>query len=86
MFSYISLRVLDMDLSAPLPALSTNLPLCAPRRRYRLLAIDHGLLSFTEVAFADQWPVVMVTSPKRADLNMPLNEPLWAMREMPHIR
>ncbi|XP_043209318.1 transmembrane protein 62-like [Amphibalanus amphitrite] len=55
-------------------------------RRYRLLAIDHGLFSISEVEFADQWPVVMVTNPKRADFNMPLNEPLWSMREIPHIR
>ena len=60
--------------------------MCALRLRYRVLAIDHGLLSISEVDFADQWPVVMVTNPKRADLTMPLNEPLWAMREMPHIR
>ncbi|XP_037092202.1 transmembrane protein 62-like [Pollicipes pollicipes] len=55
-------------------------------RRYRLLAIDRGLLSFTDVDSGDQWPLVLVTSPKRAQLTMARNEPLWMMRESPHIR
>uniref|UniRef100_A0A9J7YMF5 Transmembrane protein 62 n=1 Tax=Cyprinus carpio carpio TaxID=630221 RepID=A0A9J7YMF5_CYPCA len=32
-------------------------------RRYRILAFDHDLLSFTDVTFED-WPAVLITNPK----------------------
>merc|ERR1719284_823595 len=32
-------------------------------RRYRLLAVDNGVLSFVDIKHGD-WPVVLVTNPK----------------------
>lgn len=43
--------------------------------RYRLLAIDNGLLSFTDVDHG-HWPVVLVTNPKKADFLAPKVEPV----------
>lgn len=39
-------------------------------RRYRILAVDNGLLSFTDQDHGS-WPAVLVTNPKRADFIAP---------------
>ncbi|CAG0923849.1 unnamed protein product [Notodromas monacha] len=54
-------------------------------RRFRLAAIDNGLLSHATVHFG-QWPIVLVTNPKDARYLLPLHEPLDLMRTSTHIR
>lgn len=39
-------------------------------RRYRVAAIDHGLLSFVDVNFGE-WPIVLITNPKNALFQIP---------------
>lgn len=39
-------------------------------RRYRILAVDNGLLSFTDQDHGS-WPAVVITNPKRADFMAP---------------
>uniref|UniRef100_A0A8C1XVJ1 Transmembrane protein 62 n=1 Tax=Cyprinus carpio TaxID=7962 RepID=A0A8C1XVJ1_CYPCA len=54
-------------------------------RRYRILAFDHDLLSFTDVTFED-WPAVLITNPKDAQYLHPGVEPLGRIRSSTHIR
>ncbi|TWW71827.1 transmembrane protein 62 [Takifugu flavidus] len=54
-------------------------------RRYRVLAVDHDLLSFADLKF-EQWPVVLVTNPKDAQYMHPGAEPLGRVRRSTHIR
>ncbi|KAJ4435764.1 hypothetical protein ANN_18383, partial [Periplaneta americana] len=54
-------------------------------RLYRLVAIDHGLLSFIDVLHRD-WPVALVTNPKHALFVMPTREPLHRILQSTHIR
>ena len=53
--------------------------------RYRLLAIDHDLLSFTDTRL-DQWPLVLITNPKDAHFIVPSREPTKRMTHSTHIR
>ena len=43
-------------------------------RMWRLLAVDNGLLSFTDQRHEEGWPVVLVTNPKSASLVAPAVE------------
>uniref|UniRef100_A0A9J7ZMR4 Transmembrane protein 62 n=2 Tax=Cyprinus carpio TaxID=7962 RepID=A0A9J7ZMR4_CYPCA len=54
-------------------------------RRYRILAFDHDLLSFTDVTFED-WPAVLITNPKDAQYLHPGVEPLGRIGSSTHIR
>lgn len=54
-------------------------------RRYRIMAIDHDLLSFTDTYFM-KWPVILVTNPKEVSLSAPIVEPLSRMASSTHIR
>ncbi|KAM7403422.1 hypothetical protein PAMA_004060 [Pampus argenteus] len=54
-------------------------------RRYRVLAIDHDLLSFSDLTF-EQWPAVLITNPKDAQYLHPGVEPLGRIRRSTHIR
>ncbi|CAG5866682.1 unnamed protein product [Menidia menidia] len=54
-------------------------------RRYRVLAFDHDLLSFSDLRF-EQWPAVLITNPKDAQYLHPGVEPLGRMRRSTHIR
>ncbi|KAK5643227.1 hypothetical protein RI129_007072 [Pyrocoelia pectoralis] len=54
-------------------------------RMFRLLAIDHGLLSFIDVKHRN-WPVVLITNPKHALYIMPQKENLEVITESTHIR
>ena len=54
-------------------------------RRYRIMAIDHDLLSFTDTSYM-KWPVILVTNPKELSLSAPLVEPLSRMVYSTHIR
>lgn len=39
-------------------------------RVYRVVAIDHGLLSFVDTKFGD-WPIILITNPKNALFQVP---------------
>ncbi|KAI4875117.1 hypothetical protein NFI96_025236 [Prochilodus magdalenae] len=54
-------------------------------RRYRVLAFDHDLLSFSDLTFED-WPAVVITNPKEAQYLHPGVEPLGRIRRSTHIR
>ncbi|KAK1793529.1 hypothetical protein P4O66_011910, partial [Electrophorus voltai] len=54
-------------------------------RRYRVLALDHDLLSFSDLTFED-WPAVVITNPKEALYLNPAVEPLGRMGSSTHIR
>uniref|UniRef100_A0A8D3DN78 Transmembrane protein 62 n=1 Tax=Scophthalmus maximus TaxID=52904 RepID=A0A8D3DN78_SCOMX len=54
-------------------------------RRYRVLAFDHDLLSFSDLRF-EQWPAVLITNPKDAQYLHPGVEPLGRTRRSTHIR
>ena len=53
--------------------------------RFRLLAIDHDLFSFTDTRL-DQWPLVLITNPKDAHFVVPSREPSGRMTHSTHIR
>ena len=50
-----------------------------------MLAVDHGKISFVDTQ-ANQWPVVLVTNPKPAELLMPSYESTNSIIESTHIR
>uniref|UniRef100_A0A672J249 Uncharacterized protein n=2 Tax=Salarias fasciatus TaxID=181472 RepID=A0A672J249_SALFA len=54
-------------------------------RRYRVLAFDHDLLSFSDLKF-EQWPAVVITNPKDAQYLHPGAEPLGRIRKSSHVR
>nr|XP_046269889.1 transmembrane protein 62 isoform X1 [Scatophagus argus] len=54
-------------------------------RRYRVLAFDHDLLSFSDLRF-ERWPAVLITNPKDAQYLHPGTEPLGRIRRSTHIR
>lgn len=53
--------------------------------RFRLLAIDHGLLSFIDTRHGD-WPLILITNPKHALYTIPNKEPSYAIGSSTHIR
>lgn len=53
--------------------------------RYRVLAFDHDLLSFSDLRF-EKWPAVLITNPKDAQYLHPGVEPLGRIRRSTHIR
>ncbi|CAL8298865.1 unnamed protein product, partial [Arctogadus glacialis] len=53
-------------------------------RRYRVLAFDHDLLSFSDLTF-QRWPAVLITNPKEAQYLHP-REPVGRIRRSTHIR
>ncbi|XP_059908871.1 transmembrane protein 62 isoform X3 [Gadus macrocephalus] len=53
-------------------------------RRYRVLAFDHDLLSFSDLTF-QRWPAVLITNPKEAQYLHP-REPVGRIRSSTHIR
>lgn len=53
--------------------------------RYRILAVDHDLISFSDVTF-NKWPVVVITNPKDAHYGIKAHEPLNRIRKSTHIR
>ncbi|CAH1174265.1 unnamed protein product [Phaedon cochleariae] len=55
------------------------------KREYRLMAIDHGILSFTDIHHGD-WPIVLITMPKSALFHNPSKENLEVLRNSTHIR
>lgn len=54
-------------------------------RRYRVLAVDHDLLSFSDLTF-EKWPAVIITNPKDAQYLHPGAEPLGRIHKSTHIR
>lgn len=53
--------------------------------RFRVVAFDHDLLSFSDLQF-EQWPAVLVTNPKDAQYVHPGVEPLGRIQMSTHIR
>jgi hypothetical protein len=53
--------------------------------RYRVLAVDHGMISFVDVKHGD-WPVALVTNPKHALFMIPAREPVDRVQQSTHIR
>ena len=53
--------------------------------RFRLLAFDHDLFSFTDTTVG-KWPLVLVTNPKNAKFLVPAREPTKRMLNSTHIR
>jgi hypothetical protein len=52
---------------------------------YRVVAIDHDLISFVDVPVGD-YPVLLITNPKDARFFAPAHEPLGRMALSSHIR
>lgn len=61
------------------------LPFLPSGSRYRVVAIDHDLFSFSDLKF-EQWPAVLITNPKDAQYLHPRVEPLGRIRRSTHIR
>ncbi|KAA3678033.1 uncharacterized protein DEA37_0001085, partial [Paragonimus westermani] len=60
-------------------------------RRYRILAVDHDLISFVDVRFhatntSREWPIVLITNPKHANFLLPHKEPAGRIAHSTHIR
>jgi hypothetical protein len=55
------------------------------KRWYRVMAVDHDLVSFVDVQF-DQWPVILITNPKNSKYLVPKTEPIERIRKSTHIR
>lgn len=53
--------------------------------RYRLVAVDHDLISFLDTSL-HQWPLVLITNPKPAQFMIPSVEPLGRMPLSSHVR
>ena len=53
--------------------------------RFRVLAVDHDLLSFVDAKLGD-WPLILVTNPKDARFLAPHHEPTETIRHSTHIR
>ncbi|RXM31553.1 Transmembrane protein 62 [Acipenser ruthenus] len=53
--------------------------------RFRVLAFDHDLLSFSDLSF-EEWPAVLITNPKAAKYTNPAVEPLGRIQSSTHIR
>lgn len=54
-------------------------------RRIRLAAIDHQLFNFVDVGF-NEFPIALITNPKKAEYSMPKYEPVDRMKNSTHIR
>ena len=54
-------------------------------RKVRLLAVDHDVISFIDVPLND-WPIVLITSPKAATYMVPKHEAISRLRNSTHIR
>ncbi|XP_041468151.1 transmembrane protein 62-like isoform X1 [Lytechinus variegatus] len=54
-------------------------------RKFRVMAFDHDMLSFTDVQFGE-WPIVLITNPKPARFLAPGHEPEKRMAHSSHIR
>uniref|UniRef100_A0A2C9M5R7 Uncharacterized protein n=1 Tax=Biomphalaria glabrata TaxID=6526 RepID=A0A2C9M5R7_BIOGL len=54
-------------------------------RIFRIIAVDHDMLSFTDAKLGD-WPLVVITNPKSNKFYSPGNEPLNLMGTSTHIR
>lgn len=54
-------------------------------RRYRVVAFDHDLMSFSDLTF-ERWPAVVITNPKDAQYGHPGVEPLGRIQRSTHVR
>lgn len=63
----------------------STLFLCICIFSYRLLAVDHGLVSFVDVTL-NSWPVVLITNPKNALFLAEGHEPTSLIQHSTHVR
>ena len=54
--------------------------------RFRLLAIDHDILSFVDMSFNDLWPIILITNPTNTQFSVPDREPIGRISHSTHIR
>nr|CAB3267110.1 transmembrane protein 62 [Phallusia mammillata] len=54
-------------------------------RYYRVIAVDHDLISYVDMPF-NQWPVVLISNPKPARDMIPKHEPIGRIKKSSHIR
>jgi hypothetical protein len=54
-------------------------------RRIRLAAVDHQLFNFVDVGFK-QFPIALMTNPKKSQYSMPKYEPTDRIKQSTHIR
>eukprot|EP01137_Pigoraptor_chileana_P034491 Opistho-2@27122 len=54
-------------------------------RRYRVIAVDHDLVSFVDAAHGD-WPVILLTNPKDSRFAIPRREPTNRIARSTHVR
>lgn len=54
-------------------------------RLYRIVAFDHGLISFADATHG-KWPVIVITNPKNALFNAPIKEDVRLQKDSTHIR
>jgi len=56
-------------------------------RKYRLLAVDHGIMTFSDIEqSSSSWPVVHITWPPPPHLTSPNVEPLHRLAKSTHVR
>ncbi|KAH8862043.1 Transmembrane protein 62 [Schistosoma japonicum] len=60
-------------------------------RYYRIVAVDHDLVSFVDVRKSPsgsnkEWPIILITNPKNAQFSLPSKEPLHRIELSTHIR
>ena len=57
-------------------------------RYFRIMALDHGILSWTDVQYhvSSTWPVTLVTWPPRVDTVAGDREPLYKLISSTHVR
>ena len=53
--------------------------------RFRVAAIDHGMISFADVSH-NEWPIIVVTNPKNAMFLAPDIEPIENIATSTHVR
>ena len=54
-------------------------------RAFRIVAIDHDLMSFVDT-FLHDWPVILITNPKPATYMIPNHEPIARIANSTHVR
>lgn len=54
-------------------------------RTFRIIAVDHDLVSFTDMKY-NQWPGIVLTNPKAASYMLPKFEPIERISNSSHIR
>lgn len=54
-------------------------------RLFRIVAIDHDMMSFSDFQYKE-WPAIVLTNPKNSKFMMPRTEPIGRIKKSSHIR